>query len=285
MGRLRDQMERDLKLRGFSPITVTSYLRYSQRFVDYYGVSPLKLGEREVRDFLLHLVDKDGVSPSTHIVCLASLKFLYGVTLNRPEVVSRIAYPKRPVHLPEVLTGSEVERLLGCVTSIRCRLICMLAYGAGLRVSEACSLKVDDIDGRRGLIHVREGKGRRDRQVPAGEKLLSALREYWKIRRPEGVYLFPGANPEKPISRTAVNCALREAVRAARIRKRVSPHTLRHCYATHLLELGVDLPTIQALLGHARMDTTLHYTHVAHRLRSLKPPLDVLGTPEAEPLR
>ena len=185
-------------------------------------------------------------------MCLAGIKFLYQVTLRRPEVVERIPYPKRPVSLPEVLSGSEVQRLLGCITSIRMRLVCTTMYATGLRVAEACRLRPGDIDARRRLIHVRLGKGGRDRQVPMGEKLLGLLREYWRIVRPEGEYLFPGDARQGRSVRKSVWLALQTASRAARIRKRVAPHTLRHCYATHQLEKGVDLRTLQAVLGHAR---------------------------------
>lgn len=286
MGVLRNRMADDLKLRGLAPITQTSYLRYAQRFTDHYGRSPLKLGEREVRDFLLYMVREQRVSPSTHVVCVASLKFLYGVTLKRPQVVARIPYPKRAFPLPVVLSGSEVHSLLERIGSILHRTICTLMYATGLRVTEACNLLPSDIDSVRGLLRVRQGKGRKDREVPVGEKLLGVLREYWRIARPAAPYLFPGEVHGKPISRVAVHSAMRKAARAARIRKPVSPHTLRHCYATHLLEMGVDLRVIQVLLGHTRVETTMRYLHVAReRLATIKSPFDVLGTSEGEVLR
>jgi site-specific recombinase XerD len=270
-----------------APITVASYLRYAQRFAEHNAPrSPLRLGEREVKDFLMHMIEEKRVSPSTHVVCLAGIKFLYQVTLKKPEVVARIPYPKRPAPIPDVLSGSEVERLLGCVTSIRMRLICTTMYATGLRIAEACRLRVGDIDARRRLIHVRRGKGGRDRQAPMGEKLLGLLREYWRITRPAGEYLFPGRVAGSPISEKAVWLALRAAARAARIRKRVSPHTLRHSYATHQLERGVNLRTLQVVLGHARVETTLRYLRVLpEHVAGLKSPLDVLGTPEGAVLR
>jgi len=286
MGVLRDRMADDLRLRGLAPITQTSYLRYAQRFVDHYGRSPLKLGEREIRDFLLYMVRDQGVAPSTHVVCVASLKFLYGVTLKRPQVVESIPYPKRPLPLPVVLSGSEVQRLLERIESILHRTICTLMYATGLRVTEACTLRPADIDSCRGLLRVRQGKGRKDREVPVGEKLLGVLRDYWRIARPAPPFVFPSEVQGKPISRVAVHTAMRKAARAAGIRKPVSPHTLRHCYATHLLEMGVDLRVIQVLLGHTRVETTMRYLHVAReRLMTIKSPFDVLGTPEAEVLR
>ena len=286
MGLLRDRMAEDLKLRGFSPITQKSYLRYAQRFVDHYGRSPLRLGEREVRDFLLHLVREERVAPSTQIVCVASLKFLYDVTLKRPQVVESIPYPKKPLVLPVVLSGSEVRRLLDCIAAVQHRTICVVMYATGLRVTEACNLQPSDIDAGRGLLRVRQGKGRKDRDVPVGEKLLAVLREYWRVVRPAGPYLFPGEVADRPVTRETIHYALRKAARAAKISKRVSPHTLRHCFATHLLEMGTDLRIIQVLLGHARIETTMLYLHVAReRLATIKSPLDVLGTPEGEILR
>jgi integrase/recombinase XerD len=231
---LRERMAEDLKLRGLSPITVASYLRYAQRFAEHYAPrSPLRLGEREVRRFLLHLVEEKGVSPSTHAVCLAGIKFLYEVTLERPEVVRRIPYPRRPYSIPDVLSGSEVQRLLGCITPLRTRLVCTTIYATGLRVAEACRLRPGDVDASRGLIHVHRGKGGRDRQVPMGEKLLGLLREYWRIARPEGEYLFPGDVPGQPIRVKSVWLALQRATRAAHSSRGESTSApFRPCSAT-----------------------------------------------------
>ena len=243
MGMLRERMAEDLKLRGLAPITVASYLRYAQRFAEHYAPrSPLRLGEREVREFLLHMVEEKGVSPSTHVVCLAGIKFLYEVTLRRPEVVKRIPYPKRPISIPDVLSGSEVQRLLGCIMSIRMRLVCTTMYATGLRVAEACHLRPGDIDAQRRLIHVRLGKGGRDRQVPMGEKLLGLLREYWRIARPEGEYLFPGDAPGRPISDQVGLARAAGGVAGGSHPQARSPHTLRHCYATHQLETRRQSP-------------------------------------------
>ena len=171
MGMLRDRMAEDLRLRGLAPFSQTLYLRCAQRFADFYpGRSPLKLGEREVRDFLLHLVKNEGIAPSTQIVYLSSLRFLYRVTLRRPGVVAHIPYPKRPgLVLPHVISGSEVQRLLGCIAPIRQRTMCTLMYATGLRVSEARHLPITDIDYKRCMLRVRAGKGQRDRDVPLGE--------------------------------------------------------------------------------------------------------------------
>lgn len=288
MGTLRDRMVDDMKLKGLAPLTQESYLRYAQRFADHYqGRSPLKLGEREVRDFLLHLVKDEGIAPSTQGVCLASIQFLYRVTLRRPEVVACLKHPRRPgLVLPHVLSGSEVAKLLGCITPLRPRTMCTLIYATGLRISEAQNLQISDIDSARGVLHVRKGKGGRDRDLPLGEKLLIVLREYWRLLRPEPPYLFPGDIPGQPMTRTSVCVALRRAGKAAQFKKRVFPHMLRHSYATHLLEMGTDVRTIQVLLGHADINSTLRYLHVAReRLATVKSPFEALGTPDGDVLR
>ena len=286
MGVLRQRMTEDLKLKGFARSTQESYLYYAQRFANHYaGRSPLRLGEREVRRFLLELVETDVIGPSTQAVCLAALKFLYKVTLRRPEVVAHIPSPRRPVPQPQVLSGSEVEKLLGCIRPLRSRTLCTLLYATGLRIREACGLKPEDIDSQRGLLFVRQGKGRRDRHVTLGERLVVVLRDYWRVTRPSGPYLFPGKVEGTHLSPDAVQRAMRRAAKAAGIRKRVSPRVLRHCFATHLLEMGVDLRIIQVLLGHTDIATTLRYVHVAReRLATIKSPFDVLGTPEGKPL-
>jgi integrase/recombinase XerD len=287
MGMLRDRMEGDLKLKGFSANTQRCYLNCAQRFAEHYDRSPVHLGEREIKDFLLHLVKDKGASPATHRMYVAALKFLYLVTLNRPDVVERIPFPKVPRRLPDILTGTEAERLISCITSIKYRTMAAVAYGAGLRISEVCSLRPEDIDSDRGLIHVREGKGRKAREVMLGHKLLAMLREYWRVVRPQGEWLFPSnAKPLKPVNDRTVREALRQAARAARLKKKVTPHLLRHSFATHLLELGNDLGVIQLLLGHASLRTTRRYTRVqAEFLRQVKSPLDLVGTAAGAPLR
>ena len=202
-------------------------------------------------------------------------------------MVAGLRYPKVPgLILPHVLSGSEVLKLLGCITPLRPRTMCTLIYATGLRISEARHLLVTDIDSTRGILHVRQGKGKRDRDLPLGEKLLGVLREYWRILRPERPYLFPGDIPGRPITRDSVSVALRRAGKAARSEKRVFPHMLRHSYTTHLLEMGTDVRTIQVLLGHAHINSTLRYLHVAReRFATIKSPFDVLGTKDGEVLR
>jgi site-specific recombinase XerD len=213
---------------------------------------------------------------------VAALRFLFAVTLKRPEVVATVPWPKVPRKLPDILSGEEVERLLSAVRSLKHRALLMTAYGAGLRISEACTLEVGDIDSKRMMIHVREGKRGKDRYVMLSQKLLDTLRLHWRRLHPRGRYLFPGAFPGAPITPSAVSLVLRKAVAAAGLTKRVTFHALRHGFATHLLEAGEDIRTIQRLLGHTSIQTTARYTAVskAHIART-RSPLDMLGTPAA----
>lgn len=287
MGALRDRMEADLKLLGRAENTQRCYLRCARHFAAHHGRSPERMGESEIKEYLIHLIEEKGISPATHHMHVASLKFLYKVTLRRPEAVARVPFPKVPRRLPQILTGSEALRLLSCVTSIKYRAIGAVIYGAGLRVTEACSLKPEDIDSPRGLIHVRQGKGRKDREVMLGQRLLSMLREYWRVVRPRSDWLFPSrTSSARPVHVRTVREALYKAAQAARLKRRVGPHLLRHSFATHLLELGYDLEIIQSLLGHSSAKTTRRYTRLqAEFLRQVKSPLDVAGTPEGDALR
>ena len=285
MGVLRDRMEADLRLRNLRPSTQANYLRYVQRFVAHYRRSPEEMGWEEVRGFLLHLRDEKHLSPSTQKVCAAALKFLYSVTLNRPEVVKSFCIPKVPHKLPEVLSGSEVEELFGAVRSIKYRALIMTTYGAGLRIGEVCRLHVADINSKRMLLRVREGKGGHERYVMLSERLLAVLRVYWKETRPKGPYLFSGSESDKPLSPESVRRVLRKAVKQCGITRQVTPHTLRHSFATHLLESGTDIRTIQVLLGHRSIATTTVYAQVSARhIARTTSPLDVLGTDKASAL-
>ena len=275
MGELRDRMIADLELRRYRPGTVTSYVGCAQRFTAHYMKSPAEMGEDEVRRFLLHLIHAKRVHPATQKMHIAALKFLYDITLNRPEVMLRVPWPKVPKSLPDILSREEVEELFGLIDSLMYRAILMTTYGAGLRISEACSLAVGDIDSSRGLIHIRDGKRGRDRYVMLGRRVLLCLREYWKAKRPSGPYLFPGQDSQTTISPSAVRAALKSAVAKSGIRKHVTPHVLRHTFATHLLEDGEDIRTIQALLGHGSIRTTARYTQVSQRhIGRTQSPLD-----------
>jgi site-specific recombinase XerD len=270
----------DLKLRGYAEGTITNYLDCTFRFVKYYMRPPTQLGLAHIRKYLLHLIDEKKIGPAGVKMSVAALKFFYAITLERPEEVDSIPYPKVPIKLPEVLSGSEVSRLLDALHSLKPQLVVMVAYGTGMRVSEACNLSVEDIDSSRGMIHIRQGKGKKDREVMLPETLLLCLREYCrKIKPGKGkTWLFPGRKPGRPISANGVRGAMKKATQEAKIVKRATPHTLRHTFATHLMETGTDIRVIQELLGHNSIRTTQRYTHVsrAHICRT-KSPLDRLG--------
>jgi integrase/recombinase XerD len=285
MGELYDRMARDLKLKNYAEGTQYRYLRCCCNFVRYHMKSPQKMGETHIKEYLHRLLLVGG-SPENLKMHVAGLKFLYGETLNRPEVVARIPWPKVPSKKPDILSGTEVERLLGSVPSLVPCVALMTAYGTGLRVSEVCRLRAEDIDGKRGLIHVRLGKGGKDRYVMLPKRLYLTLRGYWTKVRPTGGWLFPGRLKKTHLSPSAISHALKEAVRVAKLKKRVTTHTLRHSFATHLLELGTDIRVIQELLGHESVTTTMGYAHVGAGLVSrVTSPLDVLGTTRGAVLR
>jgi len=260
-------------------VTQRCYVGCVQRFCDYCAVSPVKIGERQIRDYLLHLEKDKAYSAASRSNYVAALKFFFRVTLGRPEVVARIPHPRQASKLPEILTRGEMDRLLSCITSMKARTASMVAYGAGLRIAEVCALKPGDIDSARGLIHVRTGKGSKSRDVMLSARLLEALREYWRVLRPQGDWLFPSSQtPRRRIDPRTVRDALIRATDAAGIKKRVTPHTLRHSFATHLLEAGTDLRIIQVLLGHSSVESTVRYTRVAgEHLKTVQSPLDRLG--------
>lgn len=277
MGRLRDKMTGDLKLRGLSSNTRTTYLNCAAVFARHYAKSPEVLGREQVRDFLLHLVDQRKVKPSTYNVYGAALKFLYVHTLERPEEVAWIGRMKVRQPLPSILSAEEVERLLAALGSLKMQAIVMAAYGAGLRVSEVCRLRVEDIDSQRMLIVVNRGKGDKSRHTLLPRRLLELLRAYWKQARPTGPELFPGPKPGSVVCRDTVGKALKLAAQRAQIKKRVTPHLLRHSFATHLLEAGTNLRTLQVLLGHASVRTTVRYAQVSPKLiQETRSPADQL---------
>jgi site-specific recombinase XerD len=280
MGELYDRMALDLKLKNLAEKTQKEYLRCSSNFVRYHMKSPRELGETAIKEYLGHLQLK-GAGPETLKMNVAGLRFLYGVTLDRPRVADRLPWPKVPHKKPDILSGTEVTKLLGAVTSLVPAMALMTAYGAGLRISEVCRLRVEDIEGKRKLIHVRLGKGNKDRYVMLADRLLEGLRQYWVKVKPEG-WLFPGRQKGTHLHPTAVRWALKEAARAVKLKKRVTPHVLRHSFATHLLETGNDIRLIQVVLGHASIRTTARYTQVSNKhVASVKSPLDLLGTKKA----
>jgi len=283
MGKTRDRMAQDLKLSNFRESTQQKYLGIAKAFIKYYRRPAEELGEHEVRTYLINRLER--LEPATVAVDLAVLKFLYCVTLDRPEVVVRIPSPKVPKKLPDVLAGTEVIDLLAAVDSLKYRTILTVAYGAGLRVFEACALQHQDIDSKRMVIKVRDGKGQKDRYVMLAQNLLVGLRSSFKATRPPEPFLFPGQKPGCPITPGAVRDALHRATEKAGLTKQVTPHLLRHSFATHLLETGADIRTVQLLLGHASIRSTQLYTHLstAHIART-KSPLDRLGTEEGKVL-
>lgn len=273
--RIRDRMFADLSLKNYAPRTVEQYLRCAGIFADHLGTPPLKVSEQAIREYVLAMgADR---SPATVKMHVAAIRFLYEVTLRKPELVVGLHFPKVPHKLPDILSLDEVRRLLEAVERPVSRAVLMTAYGAGLRISEACSLLTTDIDSARGVIHIRDGKRNRDRYVMLGKRLLAVLREYWKLYRPTPPLLFPGDTPQSFISHSAVRNALHRARLKAGITKRVTPHALRHAFATHLLEDGADIRTIQLLLGHGSIRSTARYTQVsiAH-IGKARSPLDRL---------
>lgn len=258
---LRRRMIDDMTLRNLSPATQQSYIYAVAKFSRFFGRPPEELGAEEVRTYQLHLVGLGwSWSHINQVTC--ALRFLFAVTLGRPEVSVRIISGKEPRKLPVVLSGEEVVRFLEAIAGLRNRAALTTAYGAGLRVAEVCALKISDIDSSRMLIRVEHGKGAKDRYVMLSPNLLTILRAYWRLARP-GRWLFPGREPHQPVSKAALQDACRNAARAAGLDKVVTVHTLRHSFATHLLEAGTNIRIIQVLLGHRRMETTAIYTRVA----------------------
>ncbi|WP_320407131.1 site-specific integrase [Sphingomonas hengshuiensis] len=243
---LRRRMIDDMSLRNLSPATQRSYLHAVTKFSRYFGRSPDRLGLEDVRAFQVYLVSQ-GISWPALNQAVCALRFFYGVTLDRAEIPERIVYARTPRKLPDILSADEVVRFLEAVPSLKARTALTTAYAAGLRASEAVSLKVADIDSDRMLIQVRHGKGAKDRTIMLSPQLLEILRTYWRLARPEG-WLFPGRG-DKPIDVQVLHSACRSATKAAGLVKRVSVHTLRHSFATHLLEGRVDIRIIQVLWG------------------------------------
>ncbi len=272
---LRQRFVEDLRLRNYAASTVETYVGCVARFARHFGKSPEVLGAEEVRAYQLHLLaHKSSWSKFNQTTC--ALRFLYRHTLDRPDVVPLIPYGKKPKPLPAVLSQDEVRLLLDSVEHPRDRLMLELAYGCGLRAGELVALKVADIDGKRRTLHVRCGKGHKDRVMPLSDLLLERLRDYWRASRP-ATWLFPGARPDRHLCVERIALVCYRAVRVCGITKKASLHTLRHSYATHHLEAGTDLATLQRLLGHCRLTTTLRYLHLSQdHLQRAHCPLDTL---------
>jgi len=275
---LRQRMLEDLRIRNYAPSTAECYVRSVAEFAKHFHRPPDQLGAEEIRLWQLFLINEKRVKLPSYIQAICGLRFFYRNTLNRKVEIERIPFPRREKKLPLILSKEEVKALLTAPKNLAHRAILATLYGAGLRVSEATSLNVDDLDPSRGVIWVRGGKGRKDRQVMLSEPLREVLAAYCRRKCPTD-WLFPGTKPGCPLSPRSVFCTCRKAARLAGIAKKVHPHSLRHAFATHLLEDGVNLVVIQKLLGHASLRTTARYVHVADStLRLTKSPLEMLGS-------
>jgi site-specific recombinase XerD len=271
MGVLYDRMDSDLRLARKAEQTRRNYLQAARRFVAFHRRSPAELGEAEVRQYLHYLIDQRHASPYTQKMALAGIKFLYQVTLQRPEVVAGIPWPKVIDPLPVILDRSEMPALFAGASTPVVRTGMLISYGAGLRLSEVCALQAKDVDSKRMVITVRRGKGGRDRQTLLSPTLLHFLRQYWRRRRSAGPWLLAGAGAGTAIHQRVLQNGMRDAVQAAGLRKDLRFHSLRHCFATHMLEAGADVRVIQSMLGHRSIQTTTRYTQVQSDLLAKLP--------------
>jgi len=272
---LRRRMIEDMTIRQFKASTQHTYVRFVKDFSIFFGRSPNKAAFEDVRRYQLDLISR-GVSPCTINATMTALRFFFRITVRRFDIANHIPLVPQPRKLPVILSPEEVARLLEAARTPKYKAALALAYGAGLRISEIVSLKVSDIDSKRMLIRVELGKGRKDRYAMLSPHLLELLRNWWPVLRPKG-YLFPGQDRINPLTTRHLHRICVEAARAAGITKRVSPHSLRHSFATHLLERKVDIRVIQALLGHSKLDTTAIYTRVATKtIQEVTSPLEYL---------
>jgi site-specific recombinase XerD len=269
-------MTEDMRVRNLSSHTQATYVQQVSLFARHFNKSPEILGPEEIRSYQVYLTNERKLAPSSIIIAVAALRFLYKITLRKDWSLEEIIpTPKQPQKLPKVLSPEEVLQFLGCVRSIKHRTILTTCYAAGLRVSEAICLKVTDIDSQRMVIRVEQGKGHKDRYVMLSPKLLEALRDWWRVDKPKG-WLFPGDRAGSHIGRQTVEWACQKAHRRCRIPKPITPHSLRHAFAVHLLESGTDVRTIQLLLGHLSLATTANYLRIAAtKVCSTKSPLDL----------
>jgi len=277
---LRERMLEDMRIRNLARNTQTSSLQQVSQFARYFGKSPDALGREEIRAYQVYLTEEKKLCPGSVTIAVAALRFLYKVTLRREwKLEEVIPAPKKPQKLPVILSPEEVLEFLSCVGGNKHRTILTCCYAAGLRISEAVALEVTHIDSRRMMIRVQQGKGQKDRYVMLSPKLLEILREWWRRERPQH-WLFPGDIPGRHISKDAVEQACQKAHRLCRIAKPITPHSLRHAFAVHLLEQGTDVRTIQLLLGHRSLATTARYLRIATvKVCSTTSPLDLLPQP------
>jgi integrase/recombinase XerD len=279
-----DRMRSDLEQGGYAKGTRYNYIAAVQRFLREFSKRPERITIEDIRQYVEKLRTRKQ-SASWLKVEMAGVRYFFCVTLGRPELVAWMRWPRQRASLPVVLSGSEVVALLAAVSSPLYRAVITVMYAAGLRVSEACALEVGDIDSQRRVIHVRYGKGGKDRFVMLADRLLTLLRSYWAANRPPKPLLFPGPDGKRPVTARSVRSALGAAVARAGLKKRVNPHLLRHSFATHLVELGTDIRVIQQLLGHASIRSTQMYSQVSlPTVVKVKSPLDVLGTERGKAL-
>jgi len=270
-------MLEDLRVRNYSVHTQAAYIGRVAKYAEHFGKCPSLLGPEQIRDYQVFLVREQHASWTLFNQTVCALRFLYRTTLGKGWIIRHIPYAKTERPLPVVLSPSEVKALIDATDNVKHRSILMTAYAGGLRVSEVAQLEIKDIDSSRMLIHIRRAKGKKDRMVPLSPLLLPLLRDYWRRTRPK-VYLFPGQNTECPIASSTINRVCHHAARRAGIAKRVTPHTLRHTFATHHLEAGTDLRTLQIIMGHSSLNTTSRYLRIStERICSAKTPLDLLS--------
>lgn len=259
---LRQRMIEDLKIRNYSPRTIDVYVDRVAKFAQHFGRSPDQLGPEEIREFQLYLVETKKCSWAQHNQTVCALRFFYTTCLGKTWMIDHIPHPKQPRQLPVVLSRDEVASVFDAVENLKHRTILKTLYATGTRVSEALALQIVDVDSGRWVIHVRQGKGRKDRYVPLSATLLEQLRLYWKEYRPP-MWLFPGNSLERALTPSSVQRVCIKARRSAGLRKNLTPHTFRHTFATHHLEAGTDLRTLQVWMGHRSLSTTAVYLHVA----------------------
>jgi len=277
MGKLQEQMKADLTLKGYSPHTLAGYLICCRKFAQHFNRSPEEMGHEEIRAFLLYLAEEKQICAGSQKAYLSALKFLYRYTLNRPEEVENIPNPKLPVKLPLLLSRQEVLAIFEAIANIKHKAMIATTYGAGLRISEVCALRKSDIDSQRMRIYVQLGKGKKDRFALLSPMVLELLRQYYRKVCPKGHWLFPGQNPKKHLTTNCIHRIIKKAVIKVGINKKASMHSLRHAFATHLLENGTDIRFVQALLGHASIRSTVRYLHISNAyLYQIESPWDVL---------
>jgi integrase/recombinase XerD len=278
---LRQRMLEELQRRNFSETTIKTYLRVVEDFARYFGKRPDRLKQHDIRKYQVHLLQERKLTVKTVRLHTAALRFFYVKTLHRRYLHEDLPYPKSEKRLPSVLSPDEVARLIDSANNLLDYTMLMTLYATGMRRAELCRLKVEDIDSHRMIVHIRQGKGNRDRDVPLTPKLLETLREYWRWMKPK-TYLFPGMvnnwRADKPLTPKCVWLAIQNAAKRAGIKKRVSPHTLRHSWATHLLENGTDLRTIQMLMGHSDLRATSVYLHLSRfHLQTVANPAEAMS--------